>query len=64
MVLATRRARKRILQEAKRRQIDAIIMGCDPSKGMLGDFAWSQEPQRVARRSPIPVYLVPVPKRP
>src|SRR5262249_29172445 len=28
-VLATRRARKRILQEAERRKIDAIVMGAD-----------------------------------
>jgi nucleotide-binding universal stress UspA family protein len=64
MVLATRRARKRFLLEARRREIDAIVMGCDPSRGILGDFVWSQEPQRVARRSRIPVYLVPVSKRP
>ncbi len=60
LVLATRRPRKRYLQEAKARNMDAIVMGCDPSRGMLGDFAWSQEPQRVARRAPIPVYLVPL----
>jgi nucleotide-binding universal stress UspA family protein len=60
LVLATRRPRKRFLMEAERRKIDAIVMGSDPPRGLLGDFAWSQEPQRVARRSPIPVYLVPV----
>ena len=60
LVLATRRPRKRFLQEAKARRIDAIVMGADPSRGLLGDFAWSQEPQRMQRRSPIPVYLVPV----
>lgn len=60
MVLATRRPRKRFVREAHARGIDAIVMGCDPSRGMLGDFAWSQEPQRVARRAPIPVYLVPL----
>ena len=57
-VLATRRARKRILQEAARRKIDAIVMGADPDRGILGDFAWQHEPYRVARRSKrIPVYL-------
>jgi nucleotide-binding universal stress UspA family protein len=57
-VLATRRARKRILQEAERRKIDAIVMGADPHRGILGDFAWAHEPYRVARRSKrIPVYL-------
>ncbi|MGN6379838.1 MAG: universal stress protein [Gaiellales bacterium] len=64
MVLSTRRPRKRFLQEAKARKIDVIVMGADPDKGLLGDFAWSQEPQRTARRSRIPVYLVPVAKRP
>jgi nucleotide-binding universal stress UspA family protein len=59
LVLATRRARKRILGEAKARKIDAIVMGADPHRGLLGDFQWSQEPQRVARSSrQIPVYLV------
>ena len=57
-VLATRRARKRILQEAARRQIDAIVMGADPHRGLLGDFSWAHEPYRVAGRSKrIPVYL-------
>jgi nucleotide-binding universal stress UspA family protein len=63
LVLATRRARKRFLQEARRRKIDAIVMGADPPRGLLGDFVWSQEPQRVARRSPIPVYLVALDER-
>jgi nucleotide-binding universal stress UspA family protein len=58
-VLATRRARKRILQEAKMRNIDAIVMGADHNRGLLGDFNWAHEPYRVARRSrSIPVYLV------
>jgi len=61
LVLATRRAAKRILAEARLRKMDAIIMGADPSRGLLGDFQWSQEPYRVARRSrTIPVYLVPL----
>jgi nucleotide-binding universal stress UspA family protein len=59
VVLPTRRARKRILGEARARKIDAIVMGCDADKGLLGDFAWSHEPYRVARGSrDIPVYLV------
>src|SRR6516162_6359122 len=57
--LATRRARKRILTEAERRNMDAIVMGTDPKRSLIGDFIWSQEPYRVARRSrQIPVYLV------
>jgi nucleotide-binding universal stress UspA family protein len=59
LVLATRRPRKRLLQEATLRGIDAIVMGSDEDRGLLGDFLWSQEPQRVARRARIPVYLVP-----
>jgi nucleotide-binding universal stress UspA family protein len=59
LVLATRRPRKRLLQEARLRGIDAIVMGSDDDRGLLGDFLWSQEPQRVARRARIPVYLVP-----
>ncbi len=59
MVLATRRGAKRILREARRRQVDAIVMGSDPKRSILGDFIWSQEPHRIARRSrQIPVYLV------
>jgi nucleotide-binding universal stress UspA family protein len=59
MVLATRRGAKRILREASRRQVDAIVMGADPKRKYLGDFLWSQEAHRIARRSrSIPVYLV------
>jgi nucleotide-binding universal stress UspA family protein len=59
LVLATRRPRKRFLQEAQARKIDAIVMGADDDRGLIGDFLWSQEPQRMAKRSRIPVYLVP-----
>jgi nucleotide-binding universal stress UspA family protein len=60
VVLATRRPGKRIVKEAKLREVEAIVMGCDPSRNrVIGDFLWSQEPQRVARRSrTIPVHLV------
>jgi hypothetical protein len=61
IVLATRRAAKRISSEAELREMDAIVMGADPKRGPLGDFMWSQEPHRVARRSSVvPVYLVPL----
>jgi hypothetical protein len=61
IVLATRRAAKRISSEAELRKMDAIVMGADPKRGPLGDFMWSQEPHRVARRSSaVPVYLVPL----
>ena len=59
IVLATRRAAKRISSEAELRDMDAIVMGADRHRGLLGDFSWSHEPYRVARRSKIvPVYLV------
>lgn len=58
-VIGTRRAGKRIVAEAKLFGAQAIVMGADPKRSILGDFAWSQEPHRVARRSKqIPVHLV------
>jgi hypothetical protein len=34
-------------------------MSADPSRRWLvGDFMWSQEPQRVRRRAKMPVHLV------
>ena len=59
-VFGTRRATKRILAEARAFGADAIVMGCDKDKGLLGDFAWSHEPYRVRGRAKVPVYLVPV----
>ncbi len=59
IVLATRKGAKRIAQEAALREMDAIVMAADPKRGLVGDFIWSQEPHRVARRSSsVPVYLV------
>ena len=60
-VIGTRKAGKRIVAEATRFNADAIIMGCDHDRGILGDFAWSHEPYRVARRARVPVYLVALP---
>ena len=58
-VLGTRRAAKRIAGEAERLECDAVVMTADPSRAWLvADFMWSQEPQRVRRRSRLPVYLV------
>jgi len=62
-VIATRRAAKRILREARAFGADAIVMGADPHRGWAGDLMWSQEPHRVDRRSTIPVHLVPLPAR-
>jgi nucleotide-binding universal stress UspA family protein len=58
-VIGTRRATKRIVAEASGFGADVLVMGCDPDRGLLGDFIWSQEPYRVRRRAKIPVYLVP-----
>ena len=59
-IIGTRRATKRILSEARTFGADAIVMGCDRDRGLLGDFMWSHEPYRVRKRSKVPVYLVPL----
>jgi nucleotide-binding universal stress UspA family protein len=59
-VIGTRRATKRIVGEATGFGADAIVMGCDPDRGVLGDFNWAHEPYRVARRASMPVYLIPL----
>jgi nucleotide-binding universal stress UspA family protein len=59
-VIGTRRGARRILGEAKAFRAEAIVMGCDRDRGLLGDFMWSHEPYRVRRRAKVPVYLVPV----
>ena len=64
-VLSSRNAGKRILTEARRRGADAIVMGADgPRHWLINDLIWSQEPYRIRRLSPIPVYLVEVPSIP
>jgi len=58
-VASTRNAAKRIVAEARQRRADAIIMAADPPQHWLvSNMAWSQEPQRVRRLAPVPVYLV------
>jgi nucleotide-binding universal stress UspA family protein len=58
-VLSSRNAGKRILAEARRRGADAIVMGADgPRHWLVNDLIWSQEPYRIRRLSPIPVYLI------
>jgi len=58
-VLGSRKASKRICEEAQRLGCDAIVMGADPPRGaIVSDFLWSQEPQRVRKRAKIPVHLV------
>jgi nucleotide-binding universal stress UspA family protein len=58
-VLGTRKATKRIVQEAANEGCDAIVMAADPDRNrFIADFLWTQEPQRVRRRAKIPVFLV------
>lgn len=58
-VVGTRKSTKRILLEAEFTGCDAIVMAADPDRNrVLGDFDWSQEPQRVRRKAKIPVFLV------
>jgi nucleotide-binding universal stress UspA family protein len=58
-VLGTRNATKKILQEAKLEGCEAIVMAADPDRNrVVGNGMWSQEPQRVRRRSKLPVFLV------
>jgi nucleotide-binding universal stress UspA family protein len=61
-VIGARNATKRIVREARRLHCGAIVMGADEPRGrFLGNFMWSQEPQRVRRRADVPVYLVTAP---
>jgi nucleotide-binding universal stress UspA family protein len=58
-VVGTRKSTKRILQEAVLAGCDAIVMAADPDRNrVVGDFLWTQEPQRVRRKAKIPVFLV------
>ena len=58
-VLGTRKATKRICEEAIGQGCDAIVMGADPDRNrLIGDMLWTQEPQRVRRRAKPPVFLV------
>ena len=58
-VIGTRNATKKIVAEAQISGCDAIVMTADADRGrVIGDFSWSQEPQRVRRKAKIPVFLV------
>ena len=51
-VLGTRKATKKILEEAAKEGCDAIVMTADPDRNrLIADFMWTQEPQRVRRRA-------------
>ena len=51
LVLATRKGSKRIVKEAELREMDAIVMGADHDRGLIGDFVWAHEPYRVSHRN-------------
>jgi nucleotide-binding universal stress UspA family protein len=58
-VLGTRKATKKILEEAAREGCDAIVMAADADRNrFIGDMMWTQEPQRVRRKARVPVFLV------
>jgi nucleotide-binding universal stress UspA family protein len=58
-VLGTRKATKRIVEEAVKYECEAIVMAADPDRNrFVGDMLWTQEPQRVRRRAKVPVFLV------
>lgn len=58
-VLGTRKATKKILQEAAKEGCDAIVMAADRNRNrFVASMLWSQEPQRVSRRAKVPVFLV------
>ena len=58
-IVTTRKPYKSILNEAKRQECDAIVMGADAQRAwVVGNLMWSQEPYRVRRRAPIPTHLV------
>jgi nucleotide-binding universal stress UspA family protein len=60
-VIATRNGAKRIARRAEKLGCNAIVMAADAKANpMKRNFMWSQEPQRVARRSKVPVHLVEV----
>ena len=59
-VLGTRKAAKKILDEARLHDSEAIVMSADADRNrFVGDLLWTQEPQRVRRRAKkLPVFLV------
>lgn len=58
-IVVTRNPCRSIAKQAKQKGCDAIIMGADPKRNWLvGGMMWSQEPNRLQRKTKIPVYLV------
>ena len=60
-VIGARHPGKRIIAEALRLGCEAIVMAAEPQRHwLIGSLLWSQEPYRVRRRAPMPVYVVEV----
>lgn len=58
-IVTTRHPCKSIVNEARRQNCDAIVMGADPRRNwFVRSLMWSQEPYRVRGRTPVPVHLV------
>jgi nucleotide-binding universal stress UspA family protein len=58
-VVGTRKAAKRICQQAELFSCDVIVMAADPPRNpIVSDFLWQAEPYRVRRRAKVPVYLI------
>jgi nucleotide-binding universal stress UspA family protein len=58
-VVGTRAGWKRIIDEAKKHDCEAIVMTADPDRfRLVADMMWTQEPQRVRRKAKVPVFLV------
>jgi nucleotide-binding universal stress UspA family protein len=58
-VLGTRNGAKKIVEEARKENCQAIVMAADPDRNrIVGNALWTQEPQRVRRRAKPPVFLV------
>jgi hypothetical protein len=61
-VVGTRKATKTIVEEARVKGCEAIVMAADaPRNRFIADFMWTQEPYRVGRRghrAHVPVYVV------
>jgi nucleotide-binding universal stress UspA family protein len=61
-IIATRKATKTILGEARRQSCEVIVMGADRRRNrFVANLLWGQEPYRVQRRASIAVELVDVP---
>ena len=46
-------------RRGRRRRADAIVMAADPPQHwLISNMVWSQDPYRVRRLAPVPVYLV------